>query len=536
MGAGEFEAWLNSRPGLIRPGTPLWIELDTQFGEAVRTQINALSHSNAAAPAVDGAQLKSLMRVAALGGVRGFAFQSSSSLSENDAITRMRATTLELLNRKLQLLEPWLAGGKLVSTEMSTDGTASASVLYVDRARLLIPEKTQSGKQTPAAKQSGTKDITFLVPGVSESSQIYFLTPVSMRALSADRIAGGTRISVPPNDDGLILITEDLKVIQSLRQHIARHSGQTLRLERELVVARAKAIFQTEQRLAQLGVKPEIGTSGAAALNARLGQLDSLISAGQLEQAQIYATAVTVDCEGQIENQRRASGMAAGLQSNALALTYDRLVDCATLERSFDNLRGGENLLLGGDFENLAEMTQVGWQHVVHEAAGSTTHAELSAVQPQHGSYCLELQAGAGGAKSPPAAEPLVWIVSPAIPVDAGKLVEITGSIRVDQPFGSTDGGLAIIDTLGGPELSLVIRETSGWQTFRVLRAAPNSAELRLTFALTGMGKAKVDAVMVRNLQQPIARRLPEVVGAGEVASPRAIESAGPIFGPPQTR
>jgi hypothetical protein len=531
----EFAAWLKSRSGSVRPGTPLWVELNTQFGEAARSQINLLAHTSVAAPGVEAAQLQSLLRVAELTGVRGFAFRSSSSLSESDAETRVRATMLEILNRKLQLLEPWLAGGKLVSSEMSTDGTTSASVLYVDRARLLIPEKASNSKERALAKSAAAKDVTFLVPGVSESSQIHFLTPVSMRALTAERIAGGTRISVPRNEDGLILITEDLKVIQSLRQHVARHGGQTLKLERELIVNRAKSIFQTEQRLAQLGVKSGIGTDGAAAVSSRLGQLDSLISSGRLEEAQTQAAAVTADFNRLIEIQSQSVGGEAGLQSNALALTCDRLLDRVALARSFANLRGSENLLAGGDFEDLAEMTQAGWQHVVHEAAGATTHAVLSAVQPEHGSYSLELQAGTTG-KSPPVSEPLVWIVSPAIPVDADKLVEITGWVRVDRPFESGAGGLAIVDTLGGPELSLLVRQTSGWQIFRIVRAVPKAQELRLTFALTGAGAANVDAVMVRNLQQPVARRLPEVTRAGDDVPRSASESASPIIRLPQTR
>ena len=49
---------------------------------------------------------------------------------------------MELLNRRLQLLEPWLAGGKVASQLTSTTGDVSAAVMYVDRARLLIPLKS----------------------------------------------------------------------------------------------------------------------------------------------------------------------------------------------------------------------------------------------------------------------------------------------------------------------------------------------------------------------------------------------------------
>ena len=127
----------------------------------------------------------------------------------------------------------------------------------------------------------------------------------------------------------------------------------------------------------------------------------------------------------------------------------------------------------------------------------------------------MDLQATApSDGQTADVAEPRVWIVSPPVSLEAESTVEITGWVRVDQPFSTPGEGLAIIDSLGGPELSLVVGETSGWQMFRMVRAVPQPAELRLTFALTGVGSAKVDAVMVRTLQQPVARRLPAVPGS----------------------
>ena len=237
-----------------------------------------------------------------------------------------------------------------------------------------------------------------------------------------------------------------------------------------------------------------------------------MLSTGQLEQSQDVAAEVAAEARRMIAEQERVAGLSTGLQNNALGLTASRLADFVTLQQSFQNVRENENLLAGGDFENLNEMTQFGWQHIIHPTAGAETHAELSAAQPQHGAYCLDLKAAAATSKqSTTSDDALVWIVSPAIPLEANKTVEITGWVRVDQPFSTPGEGLAIIDSLGGPELSLLIGQTTGWETFRLVRAVPQASELRLTFALNGLGSAKVDAMMVRTLQQPIARRLPAV-------------------------
>ena len=132
-------------------------------------------------------------------------------------------------------------------------------------------------------------------------------------------------------------------------------------------------------------------------------------------------------------------------------------------------------------------------------------------------------------------ASPRVWIVSPPASIEADKTVEITGWIRIDKPFATAGEGLAVIDSLGGTELSIATGSTSGWQMFRMVRAVPQPTDLRLTFALTGVGSAKVDAVMVRTLEQPVARRLPAVASASTARIP-SVAPAYPMFGPPQAR
>ncbi len=240
-------------------------------------------------------------------------------------------------------------------------------------------------------------------------------------------------------------------------------------------------------------------------MNTRLGQLDSLLASGQLEEAQGQIDFVASDVRHMATEEQRAAGISSGMQSNALGLSYVRLADFATLNRSFENLRGGENLFAGGDFENLSEMTQLGWQHVVNPTAGAGTRAELSSAQPEQGAYCLELAAEApANGQAIDIASPRVWIVSPPASLEADKTVEITGWIRIDQPFSTPGEGLTVIDSLGGTELSITAGITSGWQMFRMVRAVSQPTDLRLTFALTGVGSAKVDAVMVRTLEQPV--------------------------------
>jgi hypothetical protein len=458
ISAADYDRWLVGRSLLARPGTPIWSSIPTQFDQAVGRQIAALSGVATAPPNIDAVQIESLVQTACMRGVRGFVFDSHSSLSQSDAATRLRATTLELINRRLQMIEPWLAAGKVIGRISSADGAWTGVVLHVDRARLLIPVAEH------ALPQSNATEAVFVVPGVPESCQVFELSPAALRTLPMQRVAGGVRLAMRPDDDSFILMTEDPQVIQSLRQSIARDGARIVHLERDRAALSAASIAAAEQR--------------------------------------------------------RSIDASAKLSSNPLALSRERPIEFAAFQRTYATLRGGENLLYGGDFEDVGQMTHFGWQHFCDPVPGVDSRAELSIVEPRHGNYCLELHASA---TAPDIAQPTVdsapvWIQSPPMPVAGGQWIEVTGWVRIDEPIIGGDEGLQIVDSLGGPDLSLALDQTTGWQPFQMIRAVPESTEFRLTFALTGLGSARIDAVMIRTLEQPTASPLPPSASARDNA------------------
>ena len=188
----DYHEWLVSRSSLVHPGTPFWAHYSTQFGPTVGRQISALSGIATVSPNIDARQLRALVHIACTRGVRGFVFHSDSPLNESDTATRARATTLELINRRLQRLEPWLASGKVIGQYPSSDAAWSACVLHVDRAQLLIPMADRTVAKPIA------KEIAFVVPGVPESCQVFALSPVALKVVPILRVAGGSRFAVRP--------------------------------------------------------------------------------------------------------------------------------------------------------------------------------------------------------------------------------------------------------------------------------------------------------------------------------------------------
>jgi hypothetical protein len=521
----EFKAWLTSCPARTQPGTPLWVALTTQCGDAVCRQVRALGSGASTTAEIDESKLETLVQIACMHGIRGFVFHSTKSLSETDEPTRGRAAMLQLNNRRLQLIEPWLAGGKVFAEVTSSDGRYRGYLLHVDRARLLMPLPSEIA--TPPSDgntllKPPTKEIVFTVPGVPETSQVFYLSSAAMRSLPSQRIAGGTNMSIPGSGDGFVLMTEDPQVIQSLRQRVARDGAKLVQLERDMAVRRARAVVYCGQKLTESGFKAEVAARGAATVNQQLAQIDSLITSGQGEQAHETLALVGRQLDEAETDQRRAIISTAVFESNPLAASFSTLAEYASFQRSVASLRPGGNQLVGGDFEDLGQMTQLGWEHMARPSQRVQTSAQLSAVDPQQGKYCLEMSAAAySGENQKPAEDNAVWIVSPPIPVSEKQVIEITGWVRIDRPF-EAGQGLKIEDSLGGPALSLIIGKTYGWQPFRILRAGTELSQMRMTLSVVGLGAVKVDGVMVRTLDQPVAKRLPP---AGEVEVPKTAKA-----------
>jgi hypothetical protein len=535
----DYNEWLSAELALHKPGIPFFACIPTQWSDRVRQQAAALTGTAAGAVSVDADQIEGLVHAAGMHGCGGFVFASQSPLNENKTAARMRAATLELINRRLQLIERWLAAGSMVGQVNSVDSAWTAVVLHVDHARLLIPSKAEffaNGLQARNRTNTPGENVVFLVPGIPESSQAFSLSAVALRPLPAQRVAGGTRIVLPADDcRGFVLLTEDPVVIQSFRQRIARDGPRVARLERDLAELQANAAAETHQRLARIGIRGDHNQRQVASVASQLRQAHTLLASGRVEPAHQLATSARRSLARLAGEERSRLGLMSTTVSHPLAMSFEQLSDYTEFSQSLSALQSSENLLYGGDFEDLGQMTQWGWQHVRHATSGVEAGAKLSPRNPQHGTYCLELFALAPAESSGLVGSPPVWVVSPPMPVEEGSVVEINGWVRVEEANSGSANGLQILDSLGGDELSLAVRETSGWQPFQMIRGVPNSTELRLTFALSGRGLACIDGVMVRVLQRPAARRLPATSPVDRSATIEG-EVSGPLFPAAATR
>ncbi len=525
----DYEQWLATAAQSTRPGTAIWAHIPTQFDPIIGRQIAALIGTPSPPPNTGIDQLEVLTKVACTHGVRGFVFSSQLPLNGLEPDARRRALSLELINRRLQLIEPWLAGGKVIGRTESADAAWNGNILVVDRARLILPMR--SAAHTAAT----SRDSSFIVPGISESSQVFMLTPASLKALPTQRVAGGIRFSLKPSESTYILLTENPQVIQSLRQRIARDGPRYMQLLRESVVSQALMLADGTRRLSAMGVNVAGAASAIANVDAQIRQVDSLLASGGIGQAEQAAMAVAELIQRAAAELKSQTLQSPILVSNPLAVGGERLPEFVSLQRSSSAFARGDNLVYGGDFEDLGQMTQLGWKHFRNEVAGAQSRAELSTAEPRHGNSCLLLQnVATSGTTAASVTDAPVWIQSPPIPIADAGWIEITGWVRIDQAITGSPNGLQIVDSIGGPDLAISVRSTPGWQRFQMIRAVTEPTEVRLTFALAGIGAARIDAVMLRPLQQPTPPATP-IVGAPPL-NVRPVGSTGPLLVVPQAR
>lgn len=527
----NYDHWLQGCFENTRPGTPIWASLPTQVDAAVARQIACLGGVAAIAPSFDARQLDALAQTAGRRGVRGFAFQSASPLNERGAATQLRANELELINRRLQRLEPWLAAGSTVGQLNSVDATWNAVVMRVDSARLLVPSVATLSEKPPASETA------FVVPGVAASCQVYDFSPVALKPLGLQRVAGGARFMLRPSADSLVLITEDLRVVQSMRQLVARDGARTARAECQRAALRSAANDSIARRSAQLGVNTDAMLQTLASVNVQLQQANAAFSTNRFESSHQLASAANRTLDRVETELRQSIRSPARFVSNPLACSDATLVELAAFQRGFSGLRASDNLLYGGDFEDIGQLTQFGWHHFRDANANVAAQAELSATDPRHGSYCLALRSTTDPTTPAPApSDVALWVETPPIPVTAGQLIEIAGWVQIEKSPAQGADSLQIIDSLGGPELALAVAETNGWERFTLIRAVPESTELRLTFALRDAANARLDAVMIRTLQPASPGTQTPLLRPAGTNAPATPAALAPRFVAPTTR
>lgn len=499
----DYLTWLRERPRLARPGTPIWSTIQTQPNQAVIDQVRLLDPS-APAPALRSEQLQLLVYTAVAAGARGLVFESQQSLEGDDPPTKARRALLELLNLELELIEPWVSSGTLVTTLTSPDGEIRATLLQLQRSRLLLPLWLKRGAQYSTG-QSASNGVSLIVPGVPDSNQAFEILPTSLRPVDHKRVAGGVRVTLP--EFGLasaVLLTQDPLEITSMSRSVARHSERSAQLLTEIAQARLAEAEQLGRQLGQAGQQVHLAWISAA--HGKVKAAQAALASKQWELAYLEAARAMRPLRVMERHYWDAAWQQGGaVVADPLLVSGTTFPGHWAFVHRLNSVKVGSNRLAGGDCENRERMVASGWKHVQHPQDGLESSAELVPGTPHSGRFSLRMRVWPQDAENPPelVESPPIWITSAPAEVKAGELVRIRGYVRVPAPVVGNVDGLMVIDSLAGPALAERIALAEQWREFTLYRVAPRDEAMTVTFALTGIGEAWIDDVTIEPMELP---------------------------------
>ena len=152
-------------------------------------------------------------------------------------------------------------------------------------------------------------------------------------------------------------------------------------------------------------------------------------------------------------------------------------------------------------------MMRAGWRFIQHTVPAIRTAVDLAPEAARSGRLGVRLSVTAADPQKPPVVVevPPVLFTSPPVQVEAGQIVCISGWVQVPGPISGSSDGLLIVDSLTGEALADRIGKTNGWRQFALYRVVPQSGAMCVTFALSGLGEARLDDVFIQVIEGPAA-------------------------------
>lgn len=482
-----------------RANVPVWTVLPTDEPRDWRAQADAAG-ANADSVRLDYGHLRYLAFAAVAAGARGVLFESAARLDAESESARYRARLLNLVNLELQLLDPWTSAGHAATPGRSSDPSVTTVVIQANRSRILLPIRSGGGAQYVEAVVND-QPISFVVPGVSSTNQAYQFSALGLRKLSSRRVAGGLSVSVhDPTAGSVVLMTNDFQWVSELSRRIADIRPRAAQIEYEL----AEDQFERVGRVLELLEQQKLSVERAKIQHMRAGELLAVARnrlALNPHQAMIHLRRAV----NHLANLKRDTWSQAIRQFGPpdrfplLASFYTLPIACRRLA-SITETPLSRNLIGGGQMENLEQMLMAGWRHTRRIQTHFATAAELSTQGPRSGSKSLLLHvAPLDPHASPKTVESAIqWVNTPEVFVRRGQMVEVRGWVKVSDALRGSIDGLTILDSHAGPSMAHRIARTRGWEEFVLYRAATHDGPLFVSFAMAGIGDARIDDVSIR--------------------------------------
>lgn len=546
----DYQTWLRERPRLIRPGTPLLASLSTELDPHTARQAAALAGIGGRGLAVDPESLALAALATVAAGARGILFTSSRRIDGSDAESRARAVAVQAMNLRLKLLEPWAAAGRFAAAGQASDSEVQTAVLEAARARVVLAWRCVQGSQIVARHYHGdvpgtATPLTLLVPGVPEAHQAWEIGSAGLQPLKTRRVTGGVSVTLETfHSQALVLFSGEPAVTAHVQERVRELAPLMLASAR----ARAAGVMAAGSQL--LGQLPAtaLGTLPAATMLAAAQQdavaAESLVATDPATAVTKFHRAIAIG--SQVERLAWERGVLAtgSMVASPLSASDATLAEHWRFIEALGATSRGPPLLPGGSMERLDDLSAAGWRHFAVQDPAVRTAVEITRGNPFDGVACLTMRAVPANPAEPPVVleTPPVWITTPPLPAPPGKLIEIEAQIAIDEPIQGSVDGLLVFDSFGGPALAERVGQTKGWRRLVLYRMVPadTTAPLVVTFAMTGLGTARIDEVAIRVIERggsgtpaSIVSTTPGAPSGPAFASPNDLLGPGAVPPPP---
>jgi hypothetical protein len=504
----EYRTWLNQRHILAGKNTFLWTWVQTHLPDWYTTMVydhsGATGFDEPVGPLPE--QIRLVTYTALSSGCRGLGFWSDRFLADSHQ-GRDRLLALALINQELKMLEPLLLASETPQWIGTSSPDVQAAVFRSDKALLVVPVWVGRGAQFVPG-QGAVANLSIVVPQVPIGTEAWEVCPGEVRPLRAERDVYGWKVTIP--EFGLtsaVVFTADntqTGLVVRLQDQARKMRKMAAQWGHDLATVELDKVAKVYAELEQRGHPLPDGSKRLEDARQHIQRCAAAWNDGDYGEAYLESRRATRPL-GIL--MREAWEKAAGDLDAPVASPY--AVSYFTLPRHWafaDQIKGAApsaNVLPNGDFEEAPDRPADAWAAQVVTLDEVVLAARRVSESPHAGKQCLMLEIKPKVKELPPDAleRTFLAIHSPAVRLQPGTLVRITGWVRIPSAIGASADGALLYDSAAGEPLAIRLKgPITKWREFTWYRRVPASGTLNLTAALTGLGTAYFDDLRIEPL------------------------------------
>jgi hypothetical protein len=510
----QYREWLTQRRDLARPKDFLWTWIQTHLPDWYTSLVydrpgNSPGFDEPIGPQPE--QIWLMAHVAVGAGCRGLGFWSDRFLSDSHQ-GRDRLLMLALLNQELQLLEPMLVRSEPPRWIPTSKPEVQAAMFRCDRGYLIMPVWMGPGSQYVPG-QSAVNNLKITVP-VPRHLEAWEVTPADVhRVDNTEHVVGGQTITL--HEFGLttaIVFTadngKDGLLVYLQKQVDGKMKRDAAQWAFNLADAEFQKVRKVHEQLEEMGHRLPDGAALMAKAWDSIQKSSEYWEAGKIadsyHEAQRALRPLRILMRAEWDEMLKDP-----LMKDTVPVGSPYAVSYYTLPRQWKFMgelregKTGANVLPNGDFEVPPGQAPPAWVSQQVTIDDVTLAAERVADDPKEGKQCLRLTVKPKDPNKPlPGAleRTFMAIHSPAVRLDPGTLVKVSGWIKIPKAIQASSDGALFYDSAGGEPLAVRLTDVRKWQPFTLYRRVPASGTINVTMALTGIGTVYFDDVRIEPL------------------------------------